>query len=251
MQLLNTENRSIARKSLPLPVHVEVRDSPTESWSETTEMRDVSAMGGGFRINRPIKRGRIALLSMAMPKELRKFDLHEEQYRVWTIVRRCVEISMLRRDPYYVIGGAFIGKFPPPDYLHSPNDLYDLAEEQPSSDGFWRINRHRSSARADSGLKDSRRHTRLDIPEAFLLEVTDADGRVSASEFTVTENISVGGALMFTQLDVDPGTLLRATCRRTNETIISIVRGKAVGPDGLMRLHLEFVDKSFPLDGLS
>lgn len=67
---------------------------------------------------------------------------------------------------------------------------------------------------------------------------------------TVTENISLGGASIFTSLNVEVGDFLRITSEQYKTTIISIVRGKRVGPDGIPRLHVEFVDRFFPLEGV-
>jgi hypothetical protein len=38
---------------------------------------------------------------------------------------------------------------------------------------------------------------------------------------------------------------------RNNVQIISIVRARRKGADGLTRLHLEFVDRLFPIEGIS
>jgi hypothetical protein len=97
---------------------------------------------------------------------------------------------------------------------------------------------------------DQRRQTRFPIPETLLIELLDENGDVVASEVSVSENISLGGASVFTSLDVGEGTFLRVTSERHQISIISIVRGKHVGPDGMTRLHLEFIDHMFPLDGI-
>ena len=78
----------------------------------------------------------------------------------------------------------------------------------------------------------------------------DEDGNVVKSETTVTENLSIGGAAVFTQFDVEPGAFLRVTSQRHDIQIISVVRGKRVGPDGITRLHIEFVDRHYPLEGI-
>ena len=95
-----------------------------------------------------------------------------------------------------------------------------------------------------------RRHTRFAIPESLLLEMLDENGDVAASEISVTENISVGGAAVFTSFNIEPGAFLRVKSERHNLDIISIVRGKRVGDDGITRLHLEFIDHLFPLEGI-
>jgi hypothetical protein len=40
------------------------------------------------------------------------------------------------------------------------------------------------------------------------------------------------------------------TSDRFNITILSVVRGSRTAPDGITRLHLEFIDRFFPLEGI-
>ncbi|MFL6373894.1 MAG: hypothetical protein ACJ73D_04420, partial [Pyrinomonadaceae bacterium] len=79
---IDNENRRIQRISLPLPVRVEARVEKDVSWYEITRLSDVSAFGCGFVLKRPLKRGRLALLTIPMPRQLRNFDHGEPQYRV-------------------------------------------------------------------------------------------------------------------------------------------------------------------------
>jgi len=80
--------------------------------------------------------------------------------------------------------------------------------------------------------------------------VLDPDGNICDRETTVTENISLGGAAVFTAKPLDAGTFVRFVSERYQMNILSVVRGSRVGPDGITRLHLEFVDRLFPLEGI-
>ena len=95
-----------------------------------------------------------------------------------------------------------------------------------------------------------RRHTRFAIPETLIIEMLDENGDVAASEVTVTENLSLGGASLFTSFNVESGAFVRVKSERLDLSIISIVRGKRVGEDGIIRLHIEFIDHLFPLEGI-
>ena len=53
-----------------------------------------------------------------------------------------------------------------------------------------------------------------------------------------------------TQLDLEDGTFLRLSSERHDINIISVVRGRRIGSDGLTRLHVEFIDRFFPLTGI-
>ena len=95
-----------------------------------------------------------------------------------------------------------------------------------------------------------RRHSRHPIPANIIVEKVDGEGNILASEPTVTENLSLGGAAVFTSLNVEIGSFIRVKSEQYNVSIISIVRGKRLGKDGIPRLHIEFVDRLFPLEGI-
>jgi hypothetical protein len=97
---------------------------------------------------------------------------------------------------------------------------------------------------------DLRKQTRFFIPEALRLEKVDEAGNVLEFESTVTENISLGGASVFTSMNSPTGSFVRVISDRYDVTILSVVRGSRTGQDGITRLHLEFIDRFFPLEGI-
>jgi hypothetical protein len=246
--VIEKESRRIQRYELALPARVEVKVDHKFTWNEVTRLEDISAFGAGFNLNRPVKRGRLLVMSVPMPRQLRCYDYLEPQYRVWGIVRRCMQIGDNPGAASYAIGVAFIGKAPPASYNENPAKLYDLSEREDG--GLWQI--VDASAEVDESETPAylRRHTRFSIPESLVLELLDENGDVAASEISVTENVSLGGASVFTSFDVEPGSFLRVKSERHDMSIISIVRGKHCGPDGIVRLHIEFVDHFFPLEGI-
>jgi hypothetical protein len=244
------ENRRIHRISLPLPVRVELRIDADTTWNEITRLSDVSAFGAGFNIKRPLKRGRLVLLTIPMPRQLRSYDYSEPQYKVWGVVRRCIPVSKAGQPQEFSAGIAFTGKNPPAGYIEHPSRLYDISHRDRGGDGFWHL--AEADLHADESLlpKEIRKQTRFHIPETLLLECIDGSGNVIKSETTVSENISLAGAAVFTSLQLPAGTFLRVTSDRFQVTILSIVRGSRVGPDGITRLHIEFIDQFFPLEGI-
>lgn len=218
------------------------------SWSEITRLEDISAFGAGFRLKRPVKRGRLLVMSVPMPRQLRCYDYLEPQYRIWGLVRRCIPVGNASVADAYGIGVAFIGKNPPGSFVDNPSKLYDLANREDG--GLWQLVEAEKAPDESDLPGDLRRHTRFAIPESLLLEMLDENGDVAASEVSVTENISLGGASVFTSFNVEPGSFLRVRSDRHDLSIISIVRGKRLGDDGIIRLHLEFIDHMFPLEGI-
>lgn len=242
------ENRRIQRISLPLPVRVEVRIDTKVSWNEITRLSDVSAFGAGFSLKRPVKRGRLIQMTIPMPRQLRSYDYSEPQYRIWGIVRRCIAIERAS-TPEYAVGVAFTGKAPPTGFLEHPSMLFDIARRD-ENERFWHISPANLLADDSDLPKDLRKQTRYFIPEQLNVAQVDADGNVIIAETTVTENISLGGASVFTTLKVEAGNFIRVTSERFNVTILSVVRGSRVGDDGITRLHIEFIDRHFPLEGI-
>ncbi len=242
------ETRRTPRYSLSLPTKIEVRVDNKFSWNEITRLEDVSAFGAGFRLKRPVKRGRLVLVSAPMPRQLRCYDFLEPQYRVWALVRRCVAISEATNSESYAVGVAFVGKTPPPSFVENPAKLFDISKRDDGN--MWQLVDAAPNP-DDSDLPSyARRHTRFPIPETLIIELLDENGDVAASEVTVTENVSLGGAAVFTSFNIDVGSFIRVRSERLNTSIISVVRGKRVGQDSIVRLHIEFIDHLFPLEGI-
>ncbi|MGH9946414.1 MAG: PilZ domain-containing protein [Pyrinomonadaceae bacterium] len=243
------ENRRIQRYALALPTRIEVKVDVRSSWNEITRLEDISAFGAAFKLKRPVKRGRLMMVSLPMPRQLRCYDYLEPQYRIWGIVRRCIALGDNPGAQLYAVGVAFIGKNPPQAYLDNPAKLYDITGRDDG--GLWQLCEMDVNSDESDLPYEIRKQTRFAIPESLLIELLDENGDVAASEVSVTENISLGGAAVFTSFNVVVGTFLRVVSEQHNLSIISVVRGKRVGPDGIPRLHLEFIDSLFPLDGIA
>ena len=242
------ETRRIQRISLPLPVRVEVMIDPSAQWNEITRLLDVSAFGAGFMLKRPLKRGRLVLLTVPMPRQLRSYDFSEPQYKIWALVRRCIPVESPTQENEFSVGVAFIGKSPPSGYLENPATLYDISTR--TKEGWHLIPADLMADESDLPIQ-LRKQSRFHIPEELMLQKIDSAGEVLKEELTVTENISIGGAAVFTTIDTEVGSFFRVRSERFGVTILSIVRTKRIGKDGVTRLHLEFVDRLFPLEGIS
>lgn len=245
---VETDQRRIHRVPLSLPIRVATLISPKTTWDEITRLNDVSAFGAAFNLKRPIKRGRLLEMTIPLPRQLRCYDFSEPQYRIWGIVRRCIPMNVNTLSERYAIGVAFIGKYPPNNYHNEPSKLYDIVKREEK--GLWQI--IPAPTKPDETLlqKEERRHTRFTLPVNITLETLDESKNVTASEMAVTENLSLSGAAVFSSLPAEVGSFIRLKCDQYNVSIISIVRGKRTGIDGIPRLHLEFIDRLFPLEGI-
>lgn len=257
MSRLETEKnrRQRERLNLSLPIRVQWRKTKDDSCEEITRLIDVTPFGAGFALSREIEVGRMLLLTIPMPRQLRCYDHAEQQYRVWALVRHVRKMSP-NDSPKgnYSIGVAFTGKHPPIGYLDNPARFYEVIETD--AVGFWRVREITSLGAGGENQNgetrkpgiDLRRQTRHPIPLNVAIEVFNERGDTVASEMTVTENISLTGAAVFTTLDVERGRFVRLTSEQYDITIVAIVRTRKIGADGIARLHLEFIDRRFPLD---
>lgn len=242
------DQRRIQRVNLSLPIRVESQVSESVSWNEVTRLNDLSAFGAGFNLRHPVKRGRLIQMTIPMPRKLRSFDFTESQYKVWGLVRSCIAKTNAPTAENNAVGVAFIGKNPPKSYYDDPAKMFEISHREEGS--LWRVVEAASEPDESHLPKELRRHSRFPIPANIIIEITDEEGNVISSESTVTENISLSGASVFTSLAVEVGSFLRVKSEQYNVTIISVVRGKRLGQDNIPRVHIEFVDRLFPLEGI-
>jgi len=242
------------RVKLQLPVRVMCRETAGFEWVEMTRLLDVTPFGAAFRLARPTEPGRLLQLTMPMPRQLRCFDFTEEQYRVWALVRRLQpregddaggsETGSTR----FEIGVAFVGKHPPVSYLKDPSTRYEPTGS-PMQNDIWEV-QEKSAPDGGPHARPRSIDTRLQMPVEVSVEVFDEKGGVEVREQTVTENLSRRGASVWTTLQVERGRFVRLTSERYQLSVIAAVRASRAGADGILRLHLEFIDRQWPLEGV-
>ena len=246
------------RIKLYLPVRVMCREAVGFEWTEMTRLLDVTPFGAAFTLSRQTEPGRLLHLTLAMPRQLRCFDHIEDQYRVWSLVRHVREAKQPQGAgvglpkgtglPRFEIGVAFVGKNPPKSFNADPSTRYEI--ESLSADGSWWEAREKDSTPANGAVPPRAEATRLSMPVEVTVEVLSEKGEEQMSEQTVTENISRRGAAVLTTLSVERGRFVRLTSSHHQLTITAVVRARRTGTDGIARLHVEFVDRQWPLEGL-
>ena len=227
------------RLALQLPVRVRVRETVDFEWTEMTRLLNVTPFGAGFTLKRPTERGRLVHLTLPMPRQLRVFDHIEDQYRIWAIVRY-LKSKITAKEPAFEVGVAFIGKRAPASYETEPWKRYDIADnvfQKQQTDGMVEL----------VATVDERSHTRHNIAVDMRVEILDPNGDLVATEQTVTENISAQGATLFTTLEVPVGRFIRVTSEQYKLTVYASVHSRTTGADGISRIHVEFIDRQWPL----
>ncbi len=232
--------RRAERISTKLPVRVEAVEHGNQLWRELTLLKSVSKIGADFYLNRLFEVGQLLFLTIPLEKQLRAYDRDGDQYCIWGIVRHCHQ-ALIGKSKVYHIGVAFVGREPPFGYRKNPSTIYKLSEI--NENGLWDIcEEYLPSA--------TRKQSRYSIPIEIYIAVYDAEENIVAHEKTVTENISAVGASVFSGLDLKIGDTVKVIKQHGSFSVSAIVRDRRVGKDNLPRLHLEFINARFPLEGI-
>ena len=181
-------------------------------------------------------------MTIPMPRQLRVFDHVEDQYRVWALVRYIRNSPSLDKTAQFEVGVAFTGKRPPRSYEEDPSKRYEIGALSAES-----LRGLEEWQEAELSSSDKRRLTRHNIPVDMLIETLDDQGDVEKSEHTVTENISLRGAAIYTTLELPVGRFIRLSSEQYKVTVYAAVRASSMGPSGVPRIHVEFVDREWPL----
>jgi PilZ domain len=180
-----------------------------------------------------------------MPRQLRCFDHVEDQYRVWSLVRNVKALDPKKTNGAVMeIGVAFVGKHPPQSFEENPIRRYDIGK---ADSGFWTLQEVSAATLLEIDDTDKRNETRHTIPVDIFIEVFSEQGGIEAREATVTENISTGGAAVFTALKIEPGRFVKVSSPQHRSEVMAVVRSHHTGSDGITRLHLEFIGSEWPL----
>jgi hypothetical protein len=231
------------RLELKLPVRVRCRETADMDWSEVTRLNDVTPFGAGFTLKRPIEKGRLLHMTIPMPRQLRVFDHVEDQYKVWALVRYVRPMEVAEGKPHqFEVGVAFVGKQAPRSYEANPSQRYDVALSKAGQ-----LAKVEEWVPTELDSTDKRSGTRHNIPVDMLIEILNPEGEVEANEHTVTENISPRGAAIYTTLSLPVGRFIRLSSKQFKLSVYAAVRGFSMGPAGIPRIHVEFIDREWPL----
>lgn len=219
----NNNRRRTDRLKLSIPARVVGVDRPAEGkWSEMAETLDVSRTGVRLRLNRPVRYGMVLYLSLPLPPKLRSHGFTDPTYNVYALVRRIEPPKKGER----IIGLEFVGEHPPAGYLDKPWGTFRTTR--------WAGNERRRSPRAERA-------------EPVRLEYISADKPSTFREEARAENVSRTGlrvAVRAAPLEFD---LVRVTSASRQFEGLAILRNRFQGKDGMERLCLQLLDKTWPV----
>lgn len=197
---------------MSIAVRVTGYDAPGTQWSEMTRSKELSTGGAAFDLKHPVGLGQALQLALPLPKHFRQYDLTDASYVTYAIVRDVAPSGDGQR-----VGVMFYGKHPPEGYEKGVRQL--LPTDQVAQ----------------------RRHPRYDLTLNVRLRRLDG-GPGPKEEWTVTENLSLGGALVRTGLPVMKGDTIGFETADGLLKTRAAVRNLAIGKDNVPRLAMMFVD---------
>ena len=220
------ERRHDPRMGMNVTVQVRGHDQDGAAWEEMTTSDDISYGGASFPLRHSHGVGQVLLLSAPLPRNFRRYDLQETSYKSYALIRN----SRATDNGERVVGVMFLGRVPPKGFEAKPGGRYRLPTDARPATG--------PAEQAPPG--ERRRHERLQL---FVdLRLRRASGTGFMEEQTVTENLSRGGARVFTTLPVARGETLTVSDLDARVACDAVVRNVYVGPDRVTRLNLQFPD---------
>ena len=208
---------------LRLPVRAQGFGADGAIWTEMSTLGDASAGGACFPLKHPVSFGHVLLLSLPIPKNFRQYDLSEQSYRTYALVR-----NLASSGDTYRVGVLFLGKNPPRDFEKHPSGLYLLPSDPPPS----------------SRREERRLQARFEIFVSLRLG-REREGGLS-EELTITENIGKNGARVLTSLPVGKGELVTLQEVGGDFCTRAEVRNVYLGSDQVPRLNLLFLETQAP-----
>lgn len=222
--MTNEERRQSARMTLALPVRVIGHDVAGSHWEEMTSVKDVSPNGLCLGLAHAVRRGQVLLLSLPLPKRLRRYDEAESSYRIYGLVRSVSGANGASR-----VGVMFLGRHPPRGFDRNPAGLFLLPSDPPPQ----------------AGHGERRKHGRMEVYVNLRIRRLDGpDG--PREEQTIAENIGRGGARVLTSMALAKGDVVEVTEVGGSFRTRALVCNAYVGTDHIPRVNLRFMDAEPP-----
>lgn len=238
------ENRKSKRFHQNGSVIVKAKLNNDEFWKEKGSLRSVSKLGAGFEIEKPCKVGQIISLLIPMPINLRLYDHDKQLYRVWGLVQHCHNVNSEEFNGYHV-GVAFIGKNAPESFYEKPDQSYRIVGL--NEEGLWNII---EAEREFINRKHPRFWVSLDSTLTIFNSNSDEENKEPIVLSATTENVSLSGAAVFCETNVNVGDMVKFSCPEYDFESDAIVRNCRGMGNTTPKIHIEFLEKEFPVSEL-
>lgn len=226
--------------SMSLHAVVKAKDKDDSQWKEVADLISISSTGSSFNLPRECEVGTLVSLMVPLPAHMRCYDHDKEFYRVWGLVQHCE--PMPADDPTrFLIGVAFIGKHAPLSYRANPAQHYRISGVD--DDGMWSVEETKTPFKKRAEVRFWK------AVDLYLALIDTKDGSVGG-ERTVAENVSRSGAAVFTTMNVGIGDRVKFISEEYDFSGLAVVCNRQVGDDDRTRLHIKFVERTFPVETL-
>lgn len=203
---------------MTLPVQVRGREASGAIWEEVTSCVDVSPGGIGMLLSRAVDTGQVLHLSVPLPSRYRQYDIIEDSYRVYGLVRNTLPSAARSR-----VGVMFLGRRPPGPNVDLPTERYRMP--------------------GDRVAAPARPRPRLRLQ----LDADQAPGGVAQREEVVAEHLGPRVVLVAVKrLPVSRGAVLAVEEVGGDFRTRAEVNSISIGTDGQPRLSLRLLDAPVP-----
>jgi hypothetical protein len=240
---VSVQAESERRRERRAPLHqvlvFQAYNSDGSTFEDRAELCDASTRGASFLLGQRLDPGRVLHLAAPLPRRFRTFDAETPSYFVYAIVRHAKAV-----EEGWRVGVMFFGKEPPKGFDTHPGALYFLPTDstQPVALSPQRV--EQPEPEPDPGGR--RQSHRFRIFVDFVLRQVDEWGTVLAEELTVAENVSFGGACVYTSLPLRVGHIVHVQERGGSFEARAEIRDTYVGIDRIRRVSLSFLDGRGP-----
>jgi hypothetical protein len=219
---------------------VKGKEKNDRQWKEVADLISYSATGASFNLTRNCEAGTLVSLMIPLPANLRCYDYDKEFYRVWGLVQHCE--AVVAEDPSnFHIGVAFIGNTCPASYMANSKQHYRISGVD--DNGMWSVAELKTSFTKRSDV-------RFWKPVELYLALIDTKDGATGGERTVAENVSRSGAAVFTTMKVGIGDRVKFISAEYDFSGLAVVCSTQLSDDGRTRVHLKFVETTFPVETL-
>jgi hypothetical protein len=231
-----------------MSVCVRGRETDGEEWAEVTRMLDATHSGASFVLSRQPRLGQLLHITLPPPVLASRPSVEDYGGR-WSLVWALSPQDERGGggETRHKVSVTYVGNELPRQFVTRAGRDFGFVFED---DGGVRLHERLALVGGAEASDRRGRGTRLHIPVEIKLEVLGEGDRVTETEETVTENISRSGAAVWTALAAEPGARVRVTGKQNRVELLAVVRRRRAGADGITRLHLEFIEGAWPLEGL-
>lgn len=217
---------------------VKGKEKGDRQWKEVANLISVSPTGSSFNLPRQCEVGTLVSLTIPLPAHMRCYDHDKEFYRVWGLVQHCEPMNADDPSNFY-LGVAFIGKTCPESYKGNPRQHYRISGVD--DDGMWDVEELKTRFRKRSDV-------RFWKSIGLYLALIDTKDGATGGERTVAENVGRSGAAVFTTMNVGIGDRVKFISEEYDFSGLAVVCNCQLGVDDRTRLHLKFVEATFPVE---